>query len=353
MGQRECGTASRANRFAGQAPKIPKRYRQKRPPKTVRNLAVKTLSIIIPNYNGARYLPPCFESLKRQTYPNLEVILVDDGSDDGSASLTERDYPWVRVIRSPQNQGFIRAANRGIEQAAGEIIVLLNNDTEVGPGWAEALAAALERHAGAGIAASKIRLFDQRQRLHSAGDGFGADGIPINRGVWEEDVGQFDQETFIFGGCGGAVAYTRSMLEEIGLFDEELFMYCEDVDLNWRAQLAGYRCVFVPAAIVYHHLSATGGGELASFYTGRNTILVLVKDLPGALWRKYGFSILKAQLKIAFAALRAWRGRAARARLRGQMAGLLAAPRWLKKRRRVQRARRASIAYLESLLDKG
>jgi len=312
----------------------------------------KKVSIIVPNYNGALYLRPCFEALKKQTYSNLEVILVDDGSTDESLALTQRDYPWVKVIALDYNGGFIKAVNQGISQAEGEIIISLNNDTEADPHWVEALVTALERFPRAGIAASKIRLFDQPDRLHSAGDSFGRDGIPINRGVWQEDVGQFDHDRLIFGGCGGAVAYTRTMLDDIGLFDEDLFMYCEDVDLNWRAQLAGYRCIFVPEAIIYHHLSATGGGKLASYYTGRNTILVLAKSVPGIVWRKHFFEIIQAQLKIAFEALRAWRGEAARARLRGQLAGLLGIPRWLNKRRQVQITRDVSEAYLESLLQK-
>jgi GT2 family glycosyltransferase len=109
-------------------------------------------------------------------------------------------------------------------------------------------------------------LFTERDKLHSAGDGFGINGVPINRGVWQKDEGQFDADVYVFGGCGGAVAYRREMLDDIGLFDEDLFMYLEDVDLNWRAQLAGYRAVFAPKAVVYHHLSATGGGVIASHH---------------------------------------------------------------------------------------
>ena len=140
------------------------------------------------------------------------------------------------------------------------------------------------------------------------------------------------------------------MLDDIGLFDEELFMYLEDVDLNWRAQLAGYRAVFAPQAIVYHHLSATGGGTIASYYTGRNTILVLAKDLPGFIFRRYWRAIVVAQLRIALDALRAWRGEAAQARLKGQLAGLWSLPRWLAKRNLVQSKKQVSDSYLEGLL---
>jgi GT2 family glycosyltransferase len=310
------------------------------------------LSIIIPHYNGLHHLTTCLTALRTQTYLYLEVILVDNGSSDESVALTQRDFPEVKVIALGQNLGLTGAINRGIEQAQGEIIAPLNNDTEVDPGWATALVEALQQYPEAGIAASKMLLFDRRDILHSAGDGFGCDGLPINRGVWQKDEGQFDQDCYIFGGCGGAVAYRRTMLEDIGLFDEDFFMYLEDVDLNWRAQIAGYRTIFVPQAIVYHQLSATGGGVIASYYTGRNTLFMLAKDLPGLIFRRYWRVILGAQLTIALNALRAWRGEAARARLRGQLAGLWGLPKWLAKRQAVRQKQRVEEIYLVGLLTK-
>jgi GT2 family glycosyltransferase len=143
------------------------------------------LSIIIPHYNGAHHLPPCFKALRAQTYPHLDIILADNGSTDESLALTRRDFPEVKIIELGQNLGLTGAINRGIEQATGEIIVPLNNDTEVAPGWAEALVDALQNYPDARIVASKMLLFDRRDTLHSAGDGFGTDGIPINRGVWQ------------------------------------------------------------------------------------------------------------------------------------------------------------------------
>jgi GT2 family glycosyltransferase len=309
------------------------------------------LSIIIPHYNGVQHLTTCFKALCAQTYPHLEIILVDNGSTDKSVAVTRRDFPEVKILELGQNLGLTGAINRGIEQAEGEVIVPLNNDTEVAPNWAQALIDELQTHPEAGIVACKMLLFDRRDTLHSAGDGFGADGIPINRGVWQKDEGQFDGDVYIFGGCGGAVAYRREMLNDIGLFDEDLFMYLEDVDLNWRAQLAGYRVVFAPQAVVYHHLSATGGGVIASFYTGRNTLFVLAKDLPGSIFRRHWPAIVGAQLKIAGEALRAWPGEAARARLRGQLAGLWGLPKWLAKRGTIQQKKRVDDNYLESLLS--
>ncbi len=311
-----------------------------------------TLSIIIPNWNGAKHLPTCLDSLRHQTYPNLDVILVDNASSDESVALVERDYPEVVLLQLDHNLGLTGGINRGIQVAQGEIIAPLNNDTAVVPGWADALVTALRSHPDAGIAASKMLLFDRRDTFHSAGDAYRVDGIPVNRGVWQKDEGQFDDDVYIWGGCGGAVAYRRSMLDDIGLLDEDLFMYCEDVDLNWRAQLVGYKCVFAPQAVVYHHLSATGGGEIASFYTGRNTLWVLVKNYPSGLLRRYWRAVVRAQLKIARDAFEARRGAAARARLRGQVAGLLGLPRWLRKRRAIQAKRKVSLDVIEELLVK-
>jgi GT2 family glycosyltransferase len=124
------------------------------------------------------------------------------------------------------------------------------------------------------------------------------------------------------------------------------------VDLAWRAQLAGWQCIYAPRAVVYHKLSATGGGVTASFYDGRNFIYLLVKDYPGDLWRIHWQAILRAQLRITAEALKAWRGAAARARLRGQLAGLVGIPRMLRKRRTVQGSRTVDRTYLEHILSR-
>lgn len=315
------------------------------------------ISVIIPNYNGAALLPPCLDSLRSQTYTDFEVVLVDNASADDSVALLRRDYPEVSLLALERNLGLTGGCNLGMAQARGELLVCLNNDTEADPGWLWAIVEALEKHPEAGMVACKLLLFDRRDTIHSAGDACGLDGIPVNRGVWQKDGPPFDKPAWVFGACGGAAAYRREMLEQIALpgtpaqvFDEELFMYCEDVDLNWRAQLAGYRCLYVPGSVVYHRLSATGGGKLASFYVGRNTIWVTAKNYPASLWRRYWRRIVSAQLRVACRAASAWRGEAARARLRGQIAGLRGMSRWLGKRAAVRRSPQVSDEYLESLL---
>ncbi len=309
------------------------------------------LSVIIPNWNGAKFLPVCLDALTRQTYPDIETIVVDNASEDGSQDLIRSHYPAVKLVELPENRGFTGACNAGIEAASGEFVALLNNDTEVDSEWAAAVIRAFENHSDVGSVASKMLLFDKRDRIHTTGDFFTVDGRAGNRGVWQQDSGQFDQEAYVFSACGGSAVYRQAMLDEIGLLDDDFFFSGEDVDLGWRAQLAGWRCLYTPQAIVYHHLSATGGGVTASYYDGRNLIYILVKNYPAELWRKYGLLILRAQWRLAWEALRAWRGEAARARLRGMWAGLTSIPKIWPKRRIVQSQRRVSVVYLEAVLS--
>lgn len=322
-----------------------------------------SVSVVIPNWNGAHLLPTCLDSLLRQSYSNFEVVVVDNASTDDSRDLIAQRYSArrpgshipVRVLPLDSNRGFAGGVNAGIRATDSPIVVLLNNDTEAEPAWLEELVRTLESNPRAGMAASKLRLFDERDKLHSAGDFYRVDGVPGNRGVWEVDRGQYDGPAAsppLFGACAGAAAYRRELLDRVGLFDEELGSYCEDVDMNWRARLAGYECVYAPRAVVYHYLSATGGGARASYFVGRNFILVLAQDYPTALWRKYWLKILLAQLRIARDALKQWRGQAARARLRGQLAAFTALPRSLSRRKQTQSLKRVPDGKLEQLLAK-
>ena len=308
-------------------------------------------SIIIPNWNGAAHLPTCLNALRAQTLRDFEIIVADNDSHDDSRELLARDFPEARVLPLMQNLGFAGACNAGLRAARGAFLILLNNDTEADSHWLEEVIAAFGRHPRAGLIASKMLLFDKRTVLHCAGDVMHADGTPGNRGVWQADTGQY-AEGPVFSANGGSAAYRREMLDAIGLLDDDFFFSCEDVDLAWRAQLAGWQAVYAPRAVVYHKLSATGGGVTASYHDGRNFIYLLAKDVPGAMWRKHWRAILGAQLRSTGAALKAWRGPAARARLRGQVAGLLGLPKMLSKRRAVQAVRVVSDEYIESILTR-
>ena len=307
-------------------------------------------SVIIPNWNGVHLLPICLDALRRQTFRDFEVLVMDNASEDGSVQLLERAYPEVKVVRLETNRFFSGAVNEGIRRYRGEVIVLLNNDTEVEPQWLDELVRTLDENPEAGMAASKMLLFDRRDVLNSAGDYYRRDGVPGNRGGWERDEGQYDSSTTVFGACGGAAAYRRRMLEEVGLLDEDFVGYCEDVDLSFRAQLAGYKCAFAPRARVYHRLSATGGGPVASYLCGRNFINVIVKDMPTSLLKKYWPRIVAAQLGYIKESVIHFREPAARARLRGQLAAIVALPSMLAKRRAIQASRKVSDEYIDSIL---
>jgi GT2 family glycosyltransferase len=308
------------------------------------------VSVVIPTWNGRHHLDTCLGALGRQGFGDFETIVVDNASTDGSADFITATYPAVRILELPTNRGFAGAANAGMRASRGEYVALLNNDTEAEPAWVGALVDAFERHPEAGSIASKILLFDRRDVFHAAGDLYRVDGIPVNRGVWQHDLGQYDHEEYVFSACGGAAGYRRAMLADVGLLDEDFFFSCEDVDLGWRAQLAGWPTLYTPAAVVYHKLSATGGGATASFYDGRNFLYLIAKNYPTPLLRKHWRRIAAAQLRLAWDALRAWRGAEARARLRGMAAGLITLFDMAAKRRLVQDNRQASITYLESLL---
>ena len=297
---------------------------------------VPFFSVIIPNYNGQRFLPTVLDALDRQTFGDFETIVIDDASTDDSVALVERDYPHVRLIVNRRNRGFVASCNLAADVADGRILVLLNSDTEPEPTWLEELARTIVANPRAAVVTSKLLLFDERDKIHSAGDVLGVDGIPRNRGVWAQDRGQFDRETAVFSGCGGASAYRRDVWEALGGFDEDFWMFLEDVDYSFRARLLGYEVVFSPRARVYHHLTANAGDELASYYVGRNTLWNIVKNMPRRLLLEHWLDIVGAQLGIATDALRNIRGDAARQRLRGQAAGLLGLPRQLSKRRVIQ-----------------
>lgn len=311
-------------------------------------------TVVIPNWNGARFLPACLAALDRQTLgapgsAAVELIVVDNGSTDASLEIL-RAHPGLRLLPLPGNLGFAAAVNVGIRAARAPVIALLNNDTEVEPDWLAALLSALAANPAAGSATSKVLQFADRQRFHTTGDTLDLAAMAANRGWGEVDAGQYDQATAVFGANAAAAAYRRALFDDIGSFCEDFGSYMEDVDLAWRARLAGWGCVFAPAARVYHHVSATGGGPMASYLVARNRLLMIARCYPGPLLLRHLPRVLSAQLGLAWQALCSWRGAAARATLRGLFAGLVGWPRMLEARRRIQAGRRLGDAALEALL---
>lgn len=308
------------------------------------------ISVAIPNLNGARFLGPCLRSLQSQTRSPDEVLVIDSASTDGSRALVAAQFPEVQFVPVGHQSGVAAAFNACIAHSRGDGVALLNNDTEVDSRWLAALAAAWETHSHAGSFASKVLFHRDRQTINAAGDFYAPEGRPGNRGVWEADHGQYDRGDWVFGAMAAAALYRREALDDVGPFDEDLGSYCEDVDWSFRAQLRGWRCRYVPEAVVYHHGSATGGGSLASYSCGRNFPLVFVKNMPPALYRRYLARMLWRQLRDALETAPHLREPAARARLRGQVAACRALPHFLGRRRAVQRRRRVADIEIQRVL---
>jgi len=238
-------------------------------------------SVIVVNWNGLGLLKPCLAALRRQTFKSFEIIIVDNGSSDGSV-------PWllqqsdVRLLTNTINYGFAAANNQAIRASRTPFVALLNNDTEVESTWLAALLSAMD-DSNVGMVASLMCFASRPTIVQSAGiaidraaiawDRFG--GLPI-------DNPSVRQPADIFGPSAGAALYRRAMLDEIGLLDERFFAYLEDVDLAWRAQRAGWRCRYVPEAVVSHHTSATAGegSPFKQRLLGRNKIWLVTKNAP-------------------------------------------------------------------------
>ena len=241
------------------------------------------VTVVIPNWNGEPFLRLCLGSLRDQSFRAFETIVVDNGSVDGSIAFVKEHFPEVNVVPLGENRGIAAAFNAGIEASTAEYVVLLNNDTEQDPGWLEALVLAAEDHPESGLFASKLVDFHDRRVLDGAGDAMRLGGLPYRLGHGERDGVRFDNPGYVFGACAAAALYRRGMLDEVGLFDKDFVSYCEDGDLSFRAQLAGYRCFYVPGAVVYHMGSASTGGKRSPTATrlgSRNSFSLLVKNLP-------------------------------------------------------------------------
>jgi hypothetical protein len=216
------------------------------------------VSVIIPSCNRRALLAECLRALQAQTYEPFEVIVVDNGSTDGSAEMIAETWvPKVRVIANPGNEGYARAVNQGIGASRGAYVATLNNDAVPDPGWLTALVEAASRDPRVGMVASKVVNYDDPHILDGTGLLLYPDGSSRARGRLEEDRGQYDGATEALLPSGCAALYRREMLEEIGMHDEAFFAYCEDTDLGLRGRLAGWGCAFASKAVVRHHYSAS------------------------------------------------------------------------------------------------
>lgn len=244
---------------------------------------MKKASVIIVNWNGRELLADCLDSVLRQTYGCFEIILVDNGSSDDSVLFVENDYPTVKIATLSRNTGFTGGNIEGYRLATGDYIILLNNDARLTERWLEYVISAAESDPTIGFCSSKI-VIDGTSRIDSAGDAFTSAFTGTKLGEYDEE-GKYTQPRLVPGACAAAVLYKREMLEEIGFLDPDFFLNHEDTDLNMRAWLAGWKCLFVPEAVVYHKVSASivPMSDTAVYYFSRNNEWVWLKNVPMGL----------------------------------------------------------------------
>jgi GT2 family glycosyltransferase len=238
--------------------------------------------VVIVNWNGRDLLHDCLESLRLQRFRDFQTVVVDNGSTDGSVVFIRERYPEVMLVPLSSNTGFAAGSNAGIRVSAGTYIALLNNDTKADPGWLAELVTVAEKDPSVGMWASKILSFDRPTIIDNTGLLLYRDGIGRGRGRLEEDRGQFDRVEEVLFPSGCAALYHRSVLENVGAFDEAYFAYVDDVDLGLRARWAGWKCLYVPAAVVYHKYSASSSAysPFKAYLVERNRLWTLLKYFP-------------------------------------------------------------------------
>lgn len=305
--------------------------------------------VIVLNWNGRRWLESCLNALRRQTFRAFEVVVVDNGSEDGSAEFVRERFPEYRVLALGANVGFAAGNNAGAKGATAKYLVFLNNDTEARPEWLGAIVAAAERDDAIGMVTSLLVFMDRPDVVDSAGDGYLRCG-----GAFKHQHGQAAGGTRgvrdVFGACGAAFLIRRELFERIGGFDEDLFMVYEDVDLSYRARLVGARVLCAADAVVHHAGSASLGtvSSAAVFYGQRNLEWVWIKNSPPRLLLRslpghvlYDLAGFAGYARIGHAG--AW--------IRAKAAAIAALPTVWRKRRRVQRAATADPDALWAMME--
>lgn len=239
------------------------------------------VSVIIPNWNGMKTIVKCLESVYKQTYDNIEVIVSDNDSQDGSADYIEKSFSKTRLIKNGENKGFPGGNNSALKVAQGKYYMMLNNDTEVEPGCIEKCVKTINENARYGACATKFLLRDERDTVDAAGIAIYEDGLSIGRGR-KEKAAKYDKKEEVFFASDGACLYRKEMINDIGLYDEDFFCYAEETDMGWRAQLRGWKCIYEPEAVVYHCHSASTGtySSFKAFLVERNRLWVAIKNFP-------------------------------------------------------------------------
>ena len=242
----------------------------------------KKVTVVIPNYNGIKYIRGCMDSLRAQQECLFDILVIDNASTDGSLEVLQKEYEEVRVIALSENTGFCHAVNLGIRESTTPYVILLNNDTIVKPGFVSRLVEAIEESENIFSVSSMMLSMQDERIIDDAGDGYCALGWAYARGKGLP-AQKFHKKTKVFAACGGAAIYRKKILEEIGYFDENHFAYLEDIDIGYRARIFGYQNYYEPKAKVIHAGSATSGSRYNEFKTklsSANNAYMIGKNMP-------------------------------------------------------------------------
>ncbi|MGC1176989.1 MAG: glycosyltransferase family 2 protein [Candidatus Saccharimonadales bacterium] len=307
------------------------------------------VAVVVPNWNGADSLGACLDSLSAQSL-KAQIIVVDNGSVDGSLKLLEA-YQDIEVIKHNENKGFAGGVNAGFRRAIEQgfdYVAAFNNDAIADKQWLKHLVQVLDKNPDLGIVTCKL-LSANGKHIDSTGDYYTTWGLSYPRGRGETDVDAYDDKLEIFGGSGGASLYRVSMLEEIGLFDEDFFAYYEDVDLSFRAQLADWKVRYVPQAVVYHQISATSSKlkGFTTYQTMKNLQLLFYKNVPRRYLFRVGWRFTLAHTLFLFRAVSRGQGWVA---VKGDLKGSYLILNGRRKRQDIQGHKKVSDAYIWSIL---
>lgn len=312
------------------------------------------VSVIIVNYEGQDLTLNCLKALDAQSFEDFEIIVVDNGSSDNSLEeireFGESEHPAhiLTIVPLTSNKGFAGGNLAGLNEAKSEYIALLNNDTEPDKDWLGNLVTTMATNPDVGICASKLLVFGTNV-IDSAGDGYATSLKGYKRGEGE-DKGKYDEQEYVFGACAGATLYRRKMLEEIGFFDDDFFLIHEDTDLNLRAQLAGWKVLYVPAAVVHHKVRSSIGhmSDMAVYYTLRNSEFVRIKNIPCSIFLRCLPELIIGTITefLYFA----FKHRKLKLYIKAKLDVLKSLPKMLKKRRTIMKNKKVSSKYLYKIM---
>jgi len=311
-----------------------------------------SVSVIIVNWNGQSYLQDCFYSLAAQKHKDFEVIFVDNASVDNSVEtariLASNLKLPIKIVRLSTNTGFAKGNNEGLKQCSGKYIALLNNDTVASEDWLKSLVQAMDAHPEVGICASLL-IVAGTDIVDSAGDCLGSSLRAYKRGEGLS-ASLFVTEEFVFGACAGAALYRKTMIDKIGLFDDDFFLIFEDADLNFRAQLTGWKCLYVPEAKVQHKVSASIKkiGKLATFHSVKNDKALVIKNAPWPILLKH-FPLYLLE-EVCFSLVYHAQNGNILSYFKGNLYFLKNLPRLLRKRKQIMQLKKVPTSYLSGLL---